>query len=95
MACLLVFLWGQPVLSPTLALLSGGLTAYIGAGIILEERDLLRLFGPAYAAYRRRVPALVPWRRPAPRGVYPAVTSEESPCCLPASVPSSSMRSAP
>jgi protein-S-isoprenylcysteine O-methyltransferase Ste14 len=95
MACLLVFLWAQPVLSATLALLAGGLTAYILAGIILEERDLLRQFGPAYAAYRRRVPALVPWRRPAPPGVYPAVTCEESSCCPPASVPSSSTRSAP
>jgi protein-S-isoprenylcysteine O-methyltransferase Ste14 len=95
MACLLVFLWTQPVMSPTLALLGGGLTAYIVAGIILEERDLLRRFGPAYTAYRRRVPALVPWRKPAPRGVYPALTSEESSCCLPASVPSSSTRSAP
>jgi protein-S-isoprenylcysteine O-methyltransferase Ste14 len=95
MACLLVFLWAQPVMSPTLALLSGGLTLYILAGIILEERDLLRRFGPAYAAYRRRVPALVPWRRPAPRGVYAAVTGEEESCGRPASVPSSSTPSAP
>jgi protein-S-isoprenylcysteine O-methyltransferase Ste14 len=65
MACLLVFLWAQPVLSPTLALLAGGLTAYITVGVVLEERDLLRRFGPAYAAYRRRVPALIPWRWPA------------------------------
>jgi protein-S-isoprenylcysteine O-methyltransferase Ste14 len=74
MACSLVFLWAQPILTPTLALLGGGLTVYILLGIILEERDLLRRFGPAYAAYRRRVPALVPWRWPPPPGVYPAVS---------------------
>jgi protein-S-isoprenylcysteine O-methyltransferase Ste14 len=65
MVCLLAFLWLQPVMPPTLALLSGGLTGYIAVGLIFEERDLLKRFGPAYAAYRRRVPALVPWRPPA------------------------------
>jgi protein-S-isoprenylcysteine O-methyltransferase Ste14 len=71
MVCLLVFLWAQPVLTPTLALLSGGLTAYIALGLVLEERDLLRRFHPDYAAYRRRVPALLPWRRPASPGSSP------------------------
>ena len=65
MACLLAFLWAQPVMPPTLALLSGGLTAYVAVGVFFEERDLSRRFHPLYAAYRRRVPALVPWRRPA------------------------------
>jgi protein-S-isoprenylcysteine O-methyltransferase Ste14 len=74
MSCLLVFLWAQPIMTPTLALLSGGLTVYILLGIILEERDLLRQFGQSYRDYRRQVPALVPWRRPAPRGIYPAVS---------------------
>jgi protein-S-isoprenylcysteine O-methyltransferase Ste14 len=72
MACLLVMFWAQPVMTPTLALLSGGLTAYVAVGLVLEERDLLRRFGPAYAAYRRRVPALVPWRPPAEPARYPA-----------------------
>lgn len=72
MACLLVVFWAQPVMTPTLALLSGGLTAYVALGLVFEERDLLRRFGPAYAAYRRRVPALVPWRRPADPGRWPA-----------------------
>jgi protein-S-isoprenylcysteine O-methyltransferase Ste14 len=70
MACLLAFLWLQPVMSPGLALLSGGLTAYILLGVALEERDLLRRFGPAYADYRRRVPMFVPWRRPAAPATY-------------------------
>ena len=66
MACMLVFLWAQPVLTPTLALLSGGLTVYVGVGLLLEERDLVRRFGDAYRCYRRRVFALLPWRPIAP-----------------------------
>jgi len=62
MACLLGFLWTQPVLTPTLALLNGGLTIYIGVGVVLEERDLVSRFGASYRAYRRRVFALLPWR---------------------------------
>jgi protein-S-isoprenylcysteine O-methyltransferase Ste14 len=62
MSCTLLFLWGLPVMSPTLALLSGGLTVYILVALPLEERDLRRQFGAAYEAYRSRVPALVPWR---------------------------------
>jgi len=66
MACLLAFLWTQPTMTTTLALLSGGMTLYIFLGLVFEERDLIRRFHPAYAAYRRRVPALVPWRPPLP-----------------------------
>jgi methanethiol S-methyltransferase len=66
MACLFVLLWGHAVMPPTLALLAGGLSVYIFLGVVFEERDLLRRFGPAYSDYRRRVPALVPWRRPHP-----------------------------
>jgi protein-S-isoprenylcysteine O-methyltransferase Ste14 len=76
MACLLVVLWAQPVMTPTLLLLSGGLSGYLVVGLILEERDLLRRFGPAYAAYRRSVPALVPWRRPAAAATFPAVSQD-------------------
>jgi protein-S-isoprenylcysteine O-methyltransferase Ste14 len=64
MACLLLFLWTPPIMTTTLALLSGGMTLYIFIGLVFEERDLTQRFHPAYAAYRRRVPALIPWRRP-------------------------------
>ena len=66
MGCLIVFLWCQPVMRPTLALFSGGITLYILGALALEERDLVRRFGQAYRDYRRRVPLLVPWRPPAP-----------------------------
>ncbi len=74
MVCLLVFLWAQPVMTPTLAMLSGGLTLYIVLAIPLEERDLLRRFGSAYEDYRRRVPAFIPWRRPADPAVFQEVS---------------------
>src|SRR5262249_20180457 len=70
MTCLLVFLWAQPIMTPGLALLTGGLTGYIFLGTILEERDLMRRFPPGYSEYRRRVPAIIPWRRPAPHAEY-------------------------
>ncbi len=72
MSCTLLFLWGLPVMSPTLALLSGGLTVYILLALPLEERDLRRQFGAAYEAYRSRVPALVPWRWLAGADLAPA-----------------------
>jgi protein-S-isoprenylcysteine O-methyltransferase Ste14 len=90
MACLLVFLWAQPHMPPALLLLSGGLTLYIVLGVALEERDLLRRFGVAYEDYRRRVSALLPWRRPAPAAEYPAVADAEGATCVSTSMPSSS-----
>jgi protein-S-isoprenylcysteine O-methyltransferase Ste14 len=71
MSCLLVFFWAQPVLTPTLALLSGGMTVYLMIGSRLEEHDLAERFGPSYEAYRRRVPAFIPWRRPVPPAIHP------------------------
>ncbi len=35
---------------------------YFFVGTLFEERRLLRLYGEEYAEYRRRVPAVVPWR---------------------------------
>jgi methanethiol S-methyltransferase len=40
-------------------------TAYIFVGILLEERDLVAVFGDEYRRYRNRVSMLVPWRRSA------------------------------
>jgi hypothetical protein len=43
---------------------AAGLTAYILAAIRWEERDLVEVH-PEYAAYRRRVPMLIPlWPSP-------------------------------
>jgi protein-S-isoprenylcysteine O-methyltransferase Ste14 len=64
MLSMLVFLWAQPAMPPELGLLNGGLTLYVLVAIRFEERDLIRQFGEEYEVYRRRVPAIVPWRFP-------------------------------
>lgn len=56
-----LILWGAAGTPLGLATALWG-SLYLAAGTWLEERKLLRLYGPAYAEYRRRVPALVPWR---------------------------------
>ncbi|MFT3698736.1 MAG: NnrU family protein [Kofleriaceae bacterium] len=44
-------------------LFSGFMIAYVLVGYRLEERDLVRVLGGEYEAYRSRVNALIPWRR--------------------------------
>lgn len=72
----LIFLWTHPVLTPTLACLAGGLTAYLFLALPWEERDLASTFGAAYRDYHCRVPALIPWKHPVAAGTIP---SEPSP----------------
>jgi protein-S-isoprenylcysteine O-methyltransferase Ste14 len=65
----LLAFWGTPRMTLGHLLFAGTMTAYILLGTLLEERDLLRTLGPAYATYRKRVPRFVPklsLRRPRP-----------------------------
>ena len=56
-----LILWGRIADESTLATALWA-SAYLLIGARLEERRLLARFGEAYARYRSRVPAFVPWR---------------------------------
>ena len=60
-----LILWGGAQNEMLLATAVWG-SLYLLAGATCEERRLLRLYGDAYADYRRRVPAIVPWKGRAP-----------------------------
>jgi hypothetical protein len=54
--------WAAPTMTAAHLLFAVGMAAYILAAIRWEERDLVDAH-PEYAAYRRRVPMLLPrWR---------------------------------
>ncbi|HEX3192743.1 MAG TPA: hypothetical protein VHS30_23480 [Streptosporangiaceae bacterium] len=61
----LVVLWSAPAMTAGHVLFAAAAIGYILAGIAFEERDLIQSLGGTYAAYRARVPALIP--RPRPR----------------------------
>lgn len=61
----IIAFWVAPTMTAGHLLFAGVTTAYIIVGILLEERDLVAVFGDDYRRYKSWVSMLVPWRKSA------------------------------
>jgi len=61
----IIAFWAAPTMTVGHLLFAAGTTGYIIIGILLEEHDLIELFGDDYRRYKARVSMLVPWRKSA------------------------------
>jgi protein-S-isoprenylcysteine O-methyltransferase Ste14 len=59
----IIAFWAAPTMTVGHLLFAAVTTGYILVGILLEERDLVDVFGDDYRRYRHQVSMLVPWRR--------------------------------
>jgi methanethiol S-methyltransferase len=70
----IIAFWAAPTMTVGHMLFAAVTTAYIVVGILLEERDLVDLFGDDYRRYKDRVSMLVPWRKSGGSGLGPVAT---------------------
>jgi len=57
----LMALWASPTMTEAGLGFTLGATIYFVLGSLLEERKMMRTFGPEYVAYRKAVPWLIPF----------------------------------
>jgi protein-S-isoprenylcysteine O-methyltransferase Ste14 len=61
----IIAFWATPTMTAGHLLFAAVTTAYIVVGALLEENDLVAMFGDEYRRYRKNVAMLVPWRKAA------------------------------
>jgi protein-S-isoprenylcysteine O-methyltransferase Ste14 len=57
----LLAFWATPVMTVGHLLFAVATTGYMVIGLLLEERDLVAIFGETYQSYRKQVSMLIPW----------------------------------
>jgi protein-S-isoprenylcysteine O-methyltransferase Ste14 len=61
----IIAFWAAPTMTAGHLLFAAVTTAYIVVGALLEEHDLVEMFGDEYRRYRKSVSMLIPWRKTA------------------------------